>query len=106
MHAYESFVSLRLHLILGQLSETSCAPASGWIGLVEKSFPELLPHVSTCKSPQGMIGAVIKTFFAKQLNRKAEELVVVSLMPCVRKQGEADRDVEEAESCCVSGVTD
>lgn len=91
---------IRLH----RASETLHAHCAGWIGLAEKSFPEILPHVSTCKSPQGMMGALIKTFFARQLGRSHEDIVVVSFMPCVRKQGEADRDVEEAHSCDVLGA--
>eukprot|EP00892_Ulva_mutabilis_P001561 jgi/Ulvmu1/11405/UM075_0067.1 len=75
---------------------TSCCP--GWIQLAEKSFPEILPHVSTCKSPQGMLGSLIKTYFAQQAQRRPEEIVYVSVMPCVRKQGEADRDLPESHS--------
>lgn len=71
---------------------------AGWIQLAEKSFPEILPHVSTCKSPQGMMGSMVKTYFAQQVGRAPEELVYVSVMPCVRKQGEADRAVPESHS--------
>jgi iron only hydrogenase large subunit-like protein len=78
-------------------------PRAGWIGLAEKSYPELLPHISTCKSPQGMMGALVKTYMAKRLAKEAKDVVMVSLMPCVRKQGEADRDVSESTSCDICG---
>jgi iron only hydrogenase large subunit-like protein len=68
---------------------TSCCP--GWVGLVEKSYPELIPHLSTCKSPHMMLGRVIKHHLAPLAGRDPASLQVVSIMPCVRKQGEADR---------------
>ncbi|KAG1678884.1 hypothetical protein FOA52_003552 [Chlamydomonas sp. UWO 241] len=58
---------------------------------VEKSYPELIPYLSTCKSPQMMFGSVIKNFFATEAGVTASNIVSCSLMPCVRKQGEADR---------------
>ena len=69
---------------------TSCCP--GWIGLVEKSYPEILPFISTTKSPQMIMGAVVKHVFAKSIHLKPEDIYMVSIMPCVRKQGEADRE--------------
>lgn len=68
---------------------TSCCP--GWIDFVEKCDPDLIPHLSTAKSPHMMEGALIKAFFSETLNRPDTDLDVVSIMPCVRKQGEADR---------------
>jgi len=68
---------------------TSCCP--GWINMVEKSYPELRENISTCKSPQQMIGAVIKTYFAKKINVKPEDIIHVSVMPCTAKKGEAKR---------------
>lgn len=68
---------------------TSCCP--GWVAMVEKSYPELIPYLSTCKSPQMMMGAVIKNFFAMELNIAPGNIISCSVMPCVRKQGEADR---------------
>jgi len=68
---------------------TSCCP--GWINMVEKSYPELRENLSSCKSPQQMIGAVIKTYFAKKLNKKPEDIIHVSVMPCTAKKGEAKR---------------
>jgi len=68
---------------------TSCCP--GWIDYVETQAPEMIPHVSTAKSPHMIEGALVKAFFSTTLNRTSSELEVVSVMPCVRKQGEADR---------------
>lgn len=68
---------------------TSCCP--GWINLVEKSYPGLMPHLSTCKSPQGMMGTLIKTFFAQKLGVSPENIVNVSIMPCVAKKDEIAR---------------
>lgn len=69
---------------------TSCCP--GWVALVEKSNPELIPYLSTCKSPQMMLGAVIKNYFAQETGKAPTAITNVSIMPCVRKQGEADRE--------------
>ena len=68
---------------------TSCCP--GWVGLVEKSYPELIPHLSTCRSPHLMLGRVIKHDLAPLAGLDPDRVRVVSIMPCVRKQGEADR---------------
>ena len=59
--------------------------------MVEKSNPELIPYLSTCKSPQMMMGAVLKNYFAAQAGVAPADVVSCSVMPCVRKQGEADR---------------
>ena len=68
---------------------TSCCP--GWIEFVEKCDPDLIPHISTAKSPHIMEGALIKEFFSERLGVTDAEISMVSIMPCVRKQGEADR---------------
>lgn len=68
---------------------TSCCPA--WINLIEKTYPELLPHLSTCKSPQGMMSTLIRTYFADKLNVRPDEIIVVSMMPCVAKKDEIAR---------------
>ena len=68
---------------------TSCSP--GWIKFAETFFPDLLPHLSTCKSPQGMFGAVLKTFYADRLGKKPSELFSLSIMPCTAKKFEAAR---------------
>lgn len=69
---------------------TSCCP--GWVAMVEKSNPELIPYLSSCKSPQMMLGAVIKNYFAQETGKAPTDITNVSIMPCVRKQGEADRE--------------
>ncbi len=66
---------------------TSCCPA--WVKFAEQFYPDLLPNVSSCKSPQQMFGSVAKDILPKQLNIKKEDLVVVSIMPCTAKKFEA-----------------
>ncbi len=68
---------------------TSCSP--GWIKYTEHFYPEFLPNLSTCKSPQQMFGAVAKTYYAQKLGRKAEDIYVVSVMPCTAKKFECSR---------------
>ena len=68
---------------------TSCSP--GWIKYCEHFYPKLLNNLSTCKSPQQMFGAILKTYFAHKAGIKPENLVVVSLMPCTAKKFETDR---------------
>lgn len=68
---------------------TSCSP--GWIKFAEYYYPEFLPNLSTCKSPQQMFGAVAKTYYAQKIGKKAEDIVVVSIMPCTAKKFEAQR---------------
>ncbi|HPU86410.1 MAG TPA: NADH-dependent [FeFe] hydrogenase, group A6 [Candidatus Latescibacteria bacterium] len=69
---------------------TSCSP--GWIQFAEYFYPEFLPNLSTCKSPQQMFGAVAKTFYATEKGIPPENLVVVSVMPCTAKKFECQRD--------------
>lgn len=68
---------------------TSCSP--GWINYVEQFYPEYIKNLSTCKSPQQMFGAVAKTYWAKKVNKKPEDIFVVSVMPCTAKKFEAQR---------------
>ncbi|CAH2214057.1 NADH-dependent [FeFe] hydrogenase, group A6 [Tepidibacter aestuarii] len=68
---------------------TSCCPA--WVKFFEHQFPDLLDIPSTCKSPHEMFGAIAKTYLAKNMNIKPENMVVVSIMPCVAKKYEAAR---------------
>jgi iron-only hydrogenase group A len=68
---------------------TSCSP--GWINFIETFYPSLLGHLSTCKSPQQMFGAVAKTFYAEKTGTPPASLRVVSIMPCTAKKGEASR---------------
>lgn len=69
---------------------TSCSP--GWINYLEYYYPELIPHVSTCKSPHMMVGAIVKSYFAKTHNIDPSELFVVSIMPCTAKKYERQRE--------------
>ena len=68
---------------------TSCSP--GWVKFIEHTFPEYLPNVSTCKSPQQMFGALAKTYYAQKRDLDPKEVVSVSVMPCTAKKYEADR---------------
>ncbi|HOK22570.1 MAG TPA: NADH-dependent [FeFe] hydrogenase, group A6 [Candidatus Hydrothermia bacterium] len=68
---------------------TSCSP--GWIKFMETFFPDLAKYVSTCKSPQQMFGALVKTYFAKESGIDPSKIVSVSIMPCTAKKFEARR---------------
>ena len=68
---------------------TSCSP--GWVKYIEHFYPEKLNHISTCKSPQQMFGAVAKTWYAKRNNIDPKDIVSVSLMPCSAKKFECER---------------
>lgn len=68
---------------------TSCCPA--WVKFFEHQFPDLLDIPSTCKSPQIMLGAIVKTYYAEKMNMKPEDIYVVSVMPCLAKKAEAAR---------------
>jgi len=68
---------------------TSCCP--GWVNFVERRYPQLIPHLSSCKSPQQMMGATVKNHFAQWANIPKEKLFVVSIVPCLAKKQEAAR---------------
>jgi iron-only hydrogenase group A len=68
---------------------TSCSP--GWIKFIEHFYPSLLPHLSTCKSPQQMFGALAKTYYAQSAGIDPKDIFVVSIMPCTAKKFEAAR---------------
>lgn len=68
---------------------TSCSP--GWIKFCEHNYPEFLPNLSTCKSPQAMTGAIIKSYYAEKNGINPDDIVVVSVMPCTAKKFEAQR---------------
>ncbi len=68
---------------------TSCCPA--WVKFVEQNYPEYVKNLSSCKSPQQMLGAVVKTFYAKNLGISPKELYFVSVMPCIAKKMERQR---------------
>lgn len=78
---------------------TSCSP--GWIKYCEHYYPEQLAHLSTCKSPQQMQGAVIKTYYAQKMGIDPKDIVSVSIMPCTAKKFEVGRDDQNA-----AGVAD
>jgi len=69
---------------------TSCCP--GWVNFFENNYNDMLDVPSTAKSPQQMFGAIAKSYFAEKLGKKREELVVVSIMPCLAKKYECQRD--------------
>ena len=69
---------------------TSCCP--GWVSFYEKNFPDMLEYPSTAKSPQQMFGAVARNYFAEKIGVKREDMVVVSIMPCLAKKSEAARE--------------
>ena len=66
---------------------TSCCP--GWVDLVKRRYPALLPHLSSCRSPQQMMGATVKSHFAKTQDVALDDLFVVSIVPCMAKKTEA-----------------
>lgn len=68
---------------------TSCSP--GWINYIEKEYPDLLGHLSTCKSPHMMLGAMVKSYYAKLKDMDPKNIYTVSIMPCVAKKGEKER---------------
>lgn len=69
---------------------TSCCP--GWISFIEKEYPDYLNLPSTAKSPHEMFGAITKTYYAEKFGYNPEDIVVVSIMPCLAKKKEANRD--------------
>ncbi|GHU40279.1 ferredoxin [Clostridia bacterium] len=73
---------------------TSCSP--GWVKYCEHYFPDLLEHLSSCKSPQQMFGAIAKSYYAQKLGIKPQDMVVVSVMPCTAKKFEIGRDDQSA----------
>ena len=78
---------------------TSCCP--GWVRFAEMEYPENLPHLSSCKSPHQMFGAIIKSYYAEKNNIDPSKIYVVSVMPCIAKKYESKR--EEME---VNGMRD
>ena len=68
---------------------TSCCPA--WVKYIESYEPDLLPHLSSCKSPHQMFGALIKSYYAKKMKINPEKIYTVSVMPCIAKKFERQR---------------
>ena len=85
--AHELLERIKNKGVLPQI--TSCSP--GWINYMEYYYPSIIPHISTCKSPHMMMGAIIKTYFAKSHDLKPEDIFVVSIMPCTAKKYERQR---------------
>ncbi len=73
---------------------TSCSP--GWIKFCEHYYPDMIPNLSTCKSPQQMFGAVLKTYYAEKMGIPADKIVSVSVMPCTAKKFEVGREDQSA----------
>ena len=73
---------------------TSCSP--GWIKFCEYYFPEFIPNLSSCKSPQQMFGAITKSYFAEKIQKDPKDIFVVSVMPCTAKKFEVTRDHQSA----------
>lgn len=74
---------------------TSCSP--GWVNYIEYYYPDLIPHLSTCKSPHQMMGAIIKSYYATKHNLDRSKICVVSVMPCVAKKYEKERDANKVD---------
>ena len=73
---------------------TSCSP--GWVKYCETYFPDFIPNLSSCKSPQQMFGAVAKTYYAQKMGLDPKDIVVVAVMPCVAKKFEVGREDQSA----------
>ncbi len=69
---------------------TSCS--AGWIKYLEQFYPEMIPNMSTCKSPMSMLGVIIKSYYAKKRGVKPEDILSVAVMPCTAKKFEAERE--------------
>lgn len=79
---------------------TSCCP--GWINYVKKEYKELVPMLSTAKSPEGMFGAIIKSYYSKILNVEDKNIFVVSIMPCIAKKDEVTWDNYKDVDCVMT----
>ena len=86
--AHELLERIKNKGVLPQL--TSCSP--GWVNYLEFYYPELIPYLSTCKSPHMMVGAIIKSYFAQKHNLNPDDIFVVSVMPCIAKKYERQRE--------------
>ncbi len=73
---------------------TSCSP--GWVGFMERFYPELIPYASTCKSPMSMMSSLLKTYYAEQNGLDPKKVFVVAIMPCTAKKFEIGRDEHKA----------
>ena len=78
---------------------TSCSP--GWIRYMEQHAPDMLPHVSSCKSPQQMFGSLVKTYYAEKMGIDPADIFVVSIMPCTAKKYEVRREEQRLPNGCM-----
>ncbi len=78
---------------------TSCSP--GWIRYLEQHAPEMIPNVSSCKSPQQMFGSLVKTYYAEKMGIDPYDIFVVSVMPCTAKKYEVLREEQRLENGCM-----
>lgn len=81
---------------------TSCSPA--WIKYVEHYYPEFIPNLSSCKSPQQMFGAICKTYFAEKMGIDPKNMVTVSIMPCTAKKFEKTRPDQNAAGADIPDI--
>ena len=78
---------------------TSCSP--GWIRFCEQHYPEFIPNLSTCKSPQQMFGALVKSYYAEKAGIDPKDIYVVSVMPCTAKKYEVQREEQRMANGCL-----
>ncbi len=76
---------------------TSCCPA--WVNFMEIFFPKYLKHLSSCKSPHQMFGAIVKSYYAQKYKIKPQDIIVVSIMPCTAKKYEIQREGMACDGC-------
>ncbi len=78
---------------------TSCSP--GWIRFCEQHYPDFVPNLSSCKSPQQMFGSLVKTYYAEKAGIDPKDIVVVSIMPCTAKKYEVNREEQRLPNGCM-----
>ncbi len=78
---------------------TSCSP--GWIRFCEQHYPDFIPNLSTCKSPQQMFGALVKSYYAEKAGIDPKDIYVVSIMPCTAKKYEVKREEQRMRNGCM-----
>ena len=78
---------------------TSCSP--GWIRYCEQHYPEFIPNLSSCKSPQQMFGALVKSYYAEKMGIDPKDIYVVSVMPCTAKKYEVKREEQRMANGCM-----
>ena len=78
---------------------TSCSP--GWVRYCEQHHPDMLPNLSSCKSPQQMFGSLVKTYYAEKAGIDPKDIVVVSIMPCTAKKYEVAREEQRLKNGCL-----